>query len=79
MYTKEVSNILFVWTKAFSDGNKLLVRLNPPTVRARVQRFEDEVLHAHKKMLSSSDVINGNYFPNAAMKYNDIGVLAIEP
>lgn len=54
-------------------------KTNPAMVRARPRGFADEVPYAHKEIVPISDVFNGNYSPNASLKYNDIGVPSTGP
>jgi hypothetical protein len=61
------------------DSNTMSVRLDPAMVRARPRGFADEVPHAHKEIVPTTDVTSGNYAPNAAIKYNDMGLPSTGP
>lgn len=52
-----------VWTKNLADGNTAAVRLDPPTVRDVPKGFADEVSHAHKEIVPTKNVTDGNYAP----------------
>ena len=52
-----------VWTKALPDGNTAAVRIDPATVRVSPRDFADEVPHAHKEIVPTAEVTNGNYKP----------------
>lgn len=52
-----------VWTKALPDGNTAAVRIDPATIRANPKGFADEVPHAHKEIVPTVEVTNGNYKP----------------
>jgi hypothetical protein len=52
-----------VWTKSLPDGNTAAVRIDPATVRATPKGFADEVPHAHKEIVPTIEVVNGNYKP----------------
>ena len=56
-----------VWTKPLPDGNTAAVRIDPATVRATPRGFADEVPHAHKEIVPTTEVINGNYRPGKAV------------
>jgi len=59
-----------VWTKAGSDGNTAAVRLDPASGKAG---FADNVPHAHKEIVPSNKVVDGNYYPNKAKTFDDLG------
>ncbi|WP_338849539.1 hypothetical protein V8J88_10960 [Massilia sp. W12] len=50
-----------VWTKATPDGNTAAIRLDPAKVRTPPRGFADEVKHAHKEIVPTSNVSGGNY------------------
>jgi hypothetical protein len=52
-----------VWTKDLPDGNTAAIRLDPPTIRSPSKGFADEVPHAHKEIVPTNAVTNGNYSP----------------
>jgi hypothetical protein len=56
-----------VWTKALPDGNTAAVRIDPATVRTTPKGFADEVPHAHKEIVPTTNVTNGNYKPGKAV------------
>ncbi len=59
-----------VWTKAGSDGNTAAVRLDPPSTAGK--GYADEVPHAHKEIVASDRVVDGNYRARA-QKFDDNG------
>ncbi len=65
-----------VWTKPTADGTTAAVRLDPAEVRSPPKGWADEVPHAHKEIVPSSAVQNGNYPAKAATKLNDAGLPA---
>ena len=60
-----------IWTKAGSDGNTVGIRLDDAVVRDPPKGFADEVDHAHKEIVPTNKVTNGNYGQGDATKYND--------
>ncbi|WP_219133122.1 RHS repeat-associated core domain-containing protein [Janthinobacterium sp. UMAB-60] len=52
-----------VWTKNLPDGNTAAVRIDPAEKRAIPLGNADEVPHAHKEIVPTSSVTNGNYAP----------------
>ena len=62
-----------VWTKSMPDGSTAAVRLDPAKVRTPPLNYADKVPHAHKEVVPTSGVTNGNYPPSAATKLNDAG------
>lgn len=73
-----------VWTKDLGDGNTLAVRLDPPNPRATLKGGEpraDQVPHAHKELIPTSEVVNGNYSSQAPGKttLNDLGQPSTDP
>ena len=56
-----------IWTKNLPDGNTAAVRLDPPTVRDVPKGFADEIPHAHKEIVPTVNVENGNYKPNQSV------------
>ena len=63
-----------VWTKAMPDGNTAAVRIDPPTYRNPAKGYADEVPHAHKEIVSTSSVQNGNYdISSPVTKLDDLG------
>lgn len=64
-----------VWTRPMPDGNTAAVRLDPASP-ATPKNYADEVAHAHKELVSTSDVdATGNYDRAARNgKYGDDGV-----
>jgi RHS repeat-associated protein len=68
-----------VWTKSMSDGNTAAVRLDPATSRLPPLGRADEVPHAHKEIVPTSNVINGNYGPPkiaGTIECDDLGEVA---
>lgn len=62
-----------VWTKQFPDENTVGVRMDPANTRRNPPRgYADEVPHAHKETVPSSDATNGNY--GRGTTYDDNGV-----
>jgi hypothetical protein len=62
-----------IWIKAGADGNTVSVRLDPAIRRTNSPGFSDEVPHAHKEIVPSDQVVNGNYPNKRAMTYDDFG------
>jgi len=62
-----------IWTKPGSDGNTTSVRIDPPKVRTQPEGKADEVAHAHKEIVPTDKVTNGNYKPKHAQTYDDLG------
>lgn len=62
-----------VWTKAGSDGTTAAIRIDPAKVRTPAKGFADEVPHAHKEIVPTSQVTSGNYHPSAATTLDDAG------
>ncbi|WP_200951667.1 hypothetical protein, partial [Duganella sp. Root1480D1] len=56
-----------VWTKNLPDGNTAAVRIDPATVRVNPKGFADEVPHAHKEIVPTANVVNGNYKPGKSV------------
>jgi len=50
-----------VWTKPMPDGNTAVVRVDPPTVRNPPRGFADEVAHAHKEIVPTTEITAGDY------------------
>jgi hypothetical protein len=67
-----------VWTKAGSDGNTAAVRLDDAIIRNPPKNFADEVPHLHKEVVSTSELINGNY-AKPAIKFDDMGNIVTGP
>jgi len=59
-----------VWTKDLPDGDTAAVRLDPPNARSPSD-FADAVEHAHKEIVPSSKVVEGNYHPKFATTLDD--------
>ena len=56
-----------VWTKKMPDGNTASVRIDPAEIRNPPRGNADEVPHAHKEIVPTSNVLNGNYdHPNVS-------------
>lgn len=67
-----------VWTKPGADGNTAAVRLDDAVVKATPRGFADEVPHLHKEVVSSAEVVNGNY-ARPAIKFDDLGNVVTGP
>ncbi|WFR80907.1 RHS repeat-associated core domain-containing protein [Janthinobacterium rivuli] len=68
-----------VWTKNLPDGNTAAVRIDPAEKRTIPLGNADEVPHAHKEIVPTSSVANGNYAPpkiSGAKLCDDTGKLA---
>jgi hypothetical protein len=65
-----------VWTKDLGNGTTHAVRLDDPVVRNPKKDWADEKPHAHKELVPTSQVTNGNYSPQAPGKVtlNDQGL-----
>jgi len=59
-----------VWTKNMEDGNTVGVRIDPASGN---DGFVDNRLHAHKEIVSSDKIIDGNYKPKHAKTFDDLG------
>ena len=69
-----------VWTKDFPDGNTAAVRLDPPTIRDVPKGFADEVAHAHKEIVFTNNVVNGNYKPGKnVVTLDDSSLVTTDP
>jgi hypothetical protein len=55
------------WTKDLPDGNTAVVRIDPATVRVSPKGFADEVPHAHKEIVPTAEITNGNYKPGTTV------------
>ncbi len=53
-----------VWTKAIPDGYTAAVRIDPAVVRPDPKGWADEVPHAHREIVPTAKVRNGNYMPD---------------
>ena len=60
------------------DGTTAAVRLDPAMVRTPPKGFADEVPRAHKEVVPTSSVVNGNY-QAASTKLDDHGNPATAP
>jgi RHS repeat-associated protein len=67
-----------VWTMHLPDGTTAAVRLDPAMVRTPPKGYADEVPHAHKEVVPTSSVVNGNY-QAASTKLDDHGNPATAP
>jgi hypothetical protein len=67
----------WVWTKNHPDGTTSAVRIDPPKVRNPPLGRADEVAHAHKEIVPSAKVVNGNYDPPFATTLDDLGNLSV--
>lgn len=63
-----------VWTKEGSDGNTAAVRLDRASTKGK--GFADEVDHAHKEIVASNKVVDGNY-KAPKYKFDDLGNIKI--
>ncbi len=68
-----------IWTKAGSDGNTASIRLDPAMKRKTPKGFADEVPHAHKEIVPTNQVVNGNYPQSSATKLDDYGNVSTNP
>ena len=59
--------------KAGTDSHTASIRLDPANVRKRPKGFADEVPHAHKEIVPTNQVVDGNYPQTAASTLNDLG------
>ena len=60
-----------IWTKAGSDQKTVAIRLDPASGNIG---FADDQLHAHKEIIPTNKVVNGNYPNGKAKTYNDLGI-----
>lgn len=68
-----------VWTKAMPDGNTAAVRIDPASPRQPALGYADEVPHAHKETVSTSNVSGGNYKPKHSTALDDFCNLSTGP
>ncbi|WP_375605562.1 hypothetical protein [Flavobacterium davisii] len=69
-----------VWTKPMADGNTVVVRVDPAMSRTPARGFADEVPHAHKEVVSTSDISAGDYGRGASVtKYDDLNNVSTNP
>jgi hypothetical protein len=66
-----------VWTKSFADGSTAAVRIDPAKLRNPPLGWADEVAHAHKEIVPSAKVVNGNYRERFATTLDDLGNLSV--
>ena len=57
-----------IYTKDLGNGKTVAVRLDPAEVRTPPRGYADEVLHAHKETVPTSEVSAGNYSHKAKGK-----------
>ncbi len=62
-----------VWTKPMPNGETASVRIDPAKNRIPPKGWADEVPHAHKEVVSTSNVQNGNYNPTHATTLDEGG------
>lgn len=67
-----------VWTKSFADGSTAAVRYAPGNINLP-QGHAGRVAHAHKKIVPSAKVVNGDYRPRFATTLNDLGNQSNDP
>lgn len=59
-----------IWTKAGSDGKTVSIRLDPPSGKPG---FADNIHHAHKEIVPTDKILDGNYKPKHASTFDDLG------
>ena len=63
-----------VWTLDRPDVNTASVRIDPAMKRTNPKGWADEIDHAHKEIVNTIDVVNGNYKPlNNVIRLDDLG------
>ncbi|AQR68105.1 hypothetical protein BZG29_06885 [Janthinobacterium sp. LM6] len=70
-----------VWTKNLPDGYTASVRIDPAESRSPPLGRADEVPHAHKEIVPTSSVSNGNYGPprlSGSLLCDDTGNIAMQ-
>jgi hypothetical protein len=69
-----------IYTKDLGNGKTVAVRLDPPSTKTS-KGFADEVPHAHKETLPTSEVSDGNYShrANGKMTFDDAGRPSNDP
>jgi len=70
-----------VWTKNLPDGYTASVRIDPAESRSPPLGRADEVPHAHKEIVPTSSVSNGNYGPprlSGSILCDDTGNIAMQ-
>jgi hypothetical protein len=60
-----------VWTKSLADGSTAAVRIDPGNITLP-QGYAGRVAHAHKEIVPSANVVNGDY-RGRATKLDDLG------
>jgi len=68
-----------VYTKQMGDGSTAAVRTDPAKVRIPPKNFADEKAHAHKEVVPTAMVANGNYAPKAKTSLDDKGDVTTDP
>ena len=69
-----------VWTKSMPKGQTAAVRVDPAVVRNPPRGFADEVPHAHKEIVPTSEVgRRGNYDGSRATTLDDTAVKTNDP
>jgi ABC-type nitrate/sulfonate/bicarbonate transport system substrate-binding protein len=68
----------WVWTKSHPDGSTAAVRIDPGNINLP-QGYAGRVAHAHKEIVPSAKVVNGNYDPRFATKLDDLGNQSSNP
>ena len=67
-----------IWTKSFADGSTAAVRIDPGNI-SLPQGYAGRVAHAHKEIVPSAKVVNGNYHPRFATTLDDLGNQSTNP
>ncbi|MCC7701618.1 DUF4150 domain-containing protein [Janthinobacterium sp. GW460P] len=70
-----------VWTKSLPDGYTASVRIDPAESRSPPLGRADEIPHAHKEIVPTSSVSNGNYGPprlSGSLLCDDTGNIAMQ-
>jgi hypothetical protein len=67
-----------VWTKSLADGSTAAVRIDPGNITLP-QGYAGRVAHAHKEIVPSAKVVNGNYAPRFATTLDDLGNQSTNP
>ena len=62
----------WVWTKSHPDGTTSAVRIDKGNINLP-QGYAGRVAHAHKEIVPSAKVVNGNYDPPFATTLDDLG------
>jgi RHS repeat-associated protein len=68
-----------VWTKPMPKGQTAVVRIDPPTERVPARGWADEVPHAHKEIVPTSEVSKRGNFERRPITLDDAAKKSTDP